>query len=330
MEKFFSIILSIYNVEDYLKRCIDSILDQKFTDYEIILVDDGSTDSSSEICDEYCKSNSNIKVVHKENGGLSSARNSGLEVADGKYIFWVDADDWLESDALQILYNKIQEYYPDIVTFNHCKRPSDEKVISSLKKGIYYKEQLQEDIVPKILNEMWNYNFSVWSHVYKREYIKQFSFVSERVIGSEDFLFNLTVYSYAESVLSIENCLYNYDYRPGSLVNRYRKNLIVQYLELYNRFCQVLNDTGNFQKYRSQLANFYVWSSYWVSMGNECKFTKEHTKKDGRQNIKMLLSQKEFRENLRLVSFREQLFKRKLILILLYMKATSLIMNILK
>lgn len=330
MEKFFSIILSIYNVEDYLNRCIDSILDQKFTDYEIILVDDGSTDSSSEICDQYGKSNSNIKVVHKENGGLSSARNSGLEVADGKYIFWVDADDWLESDALQILYDKIRKYYPDIVTFNYCRMPSYEKVISSLKEGIYYKEQLQEDIIPMILNETWDYNFSVWSHVYKKEYIKQFSFISERVVGSEDFLFNLTAYSYAESVLVIESCLYNYDYRPGSLVNRYRKDLITQYLELYNHFCQVLKDTENFRKYRRQLANFYVWNSYWVSMGNECKITKEHSKKDGKNNIKMLLSQKEFHENLNLVSFREQPFKRKLILILLHIRATGLITNILK
>lgn len=96
---FLSIILPIYNVEKYLDRCMKSILKQSFKDYEIILVDDGSTDSSPILCDKYGKQLNKVKVLHKSNGGLSSARNAGLELAKGKYIFWLDSDDYISDGA---------------------------------------------------------------------------------------------------------------------------------------------------------------------------------------------------------------------------------------
>lgn len=92
-----SVIVPVYNVEKYLSRCIDSIISQTFSDFELILVDDGSTDSSGKICDEYGKKDGRVKVIHKRNGGLSSARNCGLENAKGNYICFVDSDDWISS-----------------------------------------------------------------------------------------------------------------------------------------------------------------------------------------------------------------------------------------
>lgn len=96
----FSIIIPVYNVEKYLNECVDSVLNQKNVDYEIILVDDGSTDNSGQICDEYLKKHSNVSVIHKVNGGLSDARNAGLESAEGDYILFVDSDDKIEENSL--------------------------------------------------------------------------------------------------------------------------------------------------------------------------------------------------------------------------------------
>ncbi len=99
-----SVIVPVYNVEKYMERCVDSILRQTYTNIEIILVDDGSTDASSRLCDEYAARDGRIKVVHKENGGLSDARDAGLAVAEGDYIGYVDSDDWIEPDMYELMH----------------------------------------------------------------------------------------------------------------------------------------------------------------------------------------------------------------------------------
>ena len=115
---YFSIILPIYNVERYLEECIRSILNQGYQNYELILVDDGSTDNCPAICDAYAAQFDQIRVLHKRNGGLSSARNVGTEEARGMYIWWVDSDDRIEPGALEILYGVTSREEPDIVKFN--------------------------------------------------------------------------------------------------------------------------------------------------------------------------------------------------------------------
>jgi glycosyltransferase involved in cell wall biosynthesis len=109
-----SIIVPVYNVEKYLEKCLKSILHQIFSDFELILIDDGSTDSSGRICDEYLKRDSRIKVFHKENGGLSSARNYGIEKSTGKYIGFVDSDDYIAKDMYEVLYNNLQRENADV------------------------------------------------------------------------------------------------------------------------------------------------------------------------------------------------------------------------
>lgn len=117
---FFSIIIPVYNVENYLKECVDSVLVQSFKDYEIILVDDGSTDKSGIICDEFEKKNDNVHVIHKNNGGASEARNFGVDQAKGKYLMFLDSDDyWDDKEALQIIYNLLENnrFNAEVVLF---------------------------------------------------------------------------------------------------------------------------------------------------------------------------------------------------------------------
>ena len=112
-----SIIIPVYNVEKYLPRCIESVLSQTYSSIEIILVDDGSVDNSGKICDEIASVNPKVKVIHKENGGLSDARNAGIKIAQGEYFSFIDSDDWIHEDTYRILADKIKQNHADIICF---------------------------------------------------------------------------------------------------------------------------------------------------------------------------------------------------------------------
>ena len=116
-DKMISVIIPVYNVEKYLCECIDSVLGQTYQDYEVILVDDGSTDSSGTICDKYAETNSRIKVIHRKNGGLSEARNTGFDAANGEYIYFLDSDDYIRADALERMHEASKKTNADIYFF---------------------------------------------------------------------------------------------------------------------------------------------------------------------------------------------------------------------
>lgn len=167
----FSIILPIYNVEKYIDRCINTILNQEFSNYEIILVDDGSTDSCPELCDRYGKFSKKIKVLHKKNGGLSSARNAGLNIATGKYIFWVDSDDYLPMGTLKQLGEILCKNDVDILKFNYIRQPDNITINSILKPGNYNRKKIEEVVIPLALKNTGEFIMSAWAHIYKREFI---------------------------------------------------------------------------------------------------------------------------------------------------------------
>lgn len=118
MKEQISVIIPIYNVEKYLSDCVESVLKQTYTDLEIILVDDGSQDASGQICDDYAKQDSRVQVIHKKNGGLSSARNAGIDQATGQYFFFLDSDDWIAENALELLYKEIKSTGSDLALCN--------------------------------------------------------------------------------------------------------------------------------------------------------------------------------------------------------------------
>lgn len=176
-----SIIVPVYNAENYLNRCVDSIVAQSFTDFEVLLVDDGSKDKSGEICDEYARKDSRISVFHKENGGVSSARNLGLDKASGEYITFIDADDFLEKESFSV--SLFDESY-DLIQIPRNR--------GSFMKT--YSHDISCDSHKAFLKHLYrNFYFECWGRLYKRNIVSDIRFDENVKIG-EDLLFLLDVY----------------------------------------------------------------------------------------------------------------------------------------
>lgn len=161
-----SVIVPVYKAEGYLHRCVDSILAQTFTDFELLLIDDGSPDRSGEICDEYAKKDSRIRVIHKENGGVSSARQRGLDESVGEYTIHADHDDWVEPEMLDELYKKAKEEDADMVICDFFQNNGrSQEYIGQKPKEINRKEVLRELLEQtrktSLLQQVWNM-FSLW------------------------------------------------------------------------------------------------------------------------------------------------------------------------
>jgi glycosyltransferase involved in cell wall biosynthesis len=153
----FSVIVPIFKVEEYLPRCVDSILAQSFPDFELILVDDGSPDRCGELCDAYAERDARVRVIHKENGGLVSARNAGIFAAEGEYICYVDGDDWVEPEMLSFVAEKLREAPtpPDMIVFGAEKVFADrsEPMPNLLPDGYYDRERLEREVFPYLLSD---------------------------------------------------------------------------------------------------------------------------------------------------------------------------------
>lgn len=225
-----SIIIPIYNTGIYLHKCIKSILSQKLLDFELILVDDGSKDDSGAICDEYAEKDSRIKVIHKENEGVSIARNTGISMAEGEYIGFVDSDDWIEADMYETMYKLALSRECDIVMCDAVTKyddlPDEEDTITGLSGGELLSKK---DIHPELLREMAG---SSWRCIYKKELLKNNNITFPQNIPlSEDRMFNILAFGYANGVYYTKTPFYNRYVREGSAVSKYYGN----YLEIMEK-----------------------------------------------------------------------------------------------
>ena len=299
---YFSLILPVYNVEKYVKRCVNSLLRQEYTDYEIILVDDGSADSSGSICDKLADKNNNIFAYHKENGGLSDARNYGMDRAKGNYILFIDSDDWVDEKLLISLHNHLNKSNVDILKFGFQKMQEGNyknTFFSYFNIGVYDRRQIEETILPYTIGPKRLFCYeqnackSVWSHVYSLNFLREnnIRFVSEREILNEDYLFNLHTLLYAKSLEVTHYILYYYDYREGSLSKRYITNEFERKLKLHREYKLLLERNGLFERYETPYYSECV-DGFYACISNECCCWNE-TSKYAVQNIKKILNCKE-------------------------------------
>lgn len=212
-----SIIVPVYKVEKQLERCIQSILNQSFTNFELILVDDGSPDKCGEICDEYEKKDKRIKVIHKKNGGLSDARNAGLDIAKGKYIGFVDSDDIIHPEMYERMYNFINKYNVDIVQckFKKFKSIEDINKLSNINNTNIEYYTSKEAIMDMIDNNKINVN--TWNKLYKRELFENERFPKGK-IHEDEFLTYKLMYE-SNKIAYINEELYYYYQNDNGIMN---------------------------------------------------------------------------------------------------------------
>lgn len=285
---YFSLVLPVYNVKPYIKRCVNSILEQKFENYEVILVDDGSTDGSSEICDQFQEISGKIRVFHKKNGGLADARNYGMNEARGKYIIFIDSDDWISKNMLPFLYDHLEKNNVEVLKYGF-QRVRDgvygERIHSYFEEGIYDRKKIESDILPWIVGPEILFDYkknpikSAWAHVYLLDFLKKnnVKFISEREILNEDYLFNLNVMVYAKSLEVCHEILYYYDFREGSLSKKYIENMFERKQKLHKTYAEILKQGECFEKYKEQYNNFCV-DGYYACISNECSGWRQNYK----------------------------------------------------
>ncbi|MDO5415018.1 MAG: glycosyltransferase family 2 protein [Bacillota bacterium] len=210
----FSVVVPVYNIEKYIEDCIHSLQAQTFENIEIILVDDGSTDNCSQICDKYAETDSKITVIHKKNGGLVSARQAGVEMAHGEYVACIDGDDWIDKNYFNKFSQIIELYNPDIICCGAVWAFSNhlEEQPYNLQLGMYKKEDIIKNIYPIIEGDDGKYfPPSLWAKVFRKElYLKQQLAVNTRIkIGEDHACVKPCIYE-ANSLYIMEDCLYYY------------------------------------------------------------------------------------------------------------------------
>lgn len=253
----FSIILPVYNVEKYLNRCVNSILAQDFGDYEIILVDDGSTDECGCLCDEWTKKDNRIKVIHKENAGLGYARNTGLYVAQGEYVFFVDSDDYIRPCTLSKVWKVIQKDKSEAIFFGFERIDKNGKSMLQLRpcpeKCLYKdKEEIMNHLLPDFIARnpytgvSRNLRISAWNCCLKRDFLveKNLSFVSEREYISEDIYFYIEMFACLQRVSIIDDIFYCYCQNVGSLTFSYKENRFKRLRQFYQDVDEKANMLG--------------------------------------------------------------------------------------
>ena len=222
MKSLFSVIVPIYNVEKYLSQCIESLINQSYENIEIILVDDGSTDKCAQICDEYAAHDRRIKVVHKQNGGLVSARQAGSNEVTGEYIINVDGDDWISPDYCKKFADIIETYHPDIVccgSYWAFERENSERTIS-FRKGFYSKEEIKREIYPNLLQtkKAQGFPLSLWAKATITPLQQQQQQLVDVVVNvGEDQACMCPCIYHANSMYIMDDCLYYYRQNPSSM-----------------------------------------------------------------------------------------------------------------
>lgn len=240
-----SIIVPIYNVEKYLDRCVQSIINQTYGNIQIILVDDGSPDKCPEMCDIYADMDSRVTVIHKENGGLGYARNSGMEKAIGDYIVFVDSDDYIPNDYVETLVESIEKYNVDVCISGYNKvKPDGTISYSVVYDSQLYDGNVKEMLLPRIFGSRPKMNDSIHPSVcgliYKLDSIKLngMKFMSERDIVSEDLVFEIELFSRVNSVMTISKSMYNYCDNENTLSSTFNIIKLEKQEQLYEYICK--------------------------------------------------------------------------------------------
>ena len=263
MQPMVSIIVPIYNAEQYLRRCVDSILNQEYTDYELLLVNDGSTDASGDICEEYGDQDPRVIVIQKENTGVSDSRNRALDRARGKYLQFLDSDDWITPDATRLFVRAAEEYGCDMV-ISDFYRVVGERLSP---KGDIEEEGVltREEFAAHMMENPADFYYGVlWNKLYRRDIVEEHKLRMDTDISwCEDFMFNLEYIRYAKVFYALHAPIYYYVKRKGSLASQginisKTVKMKLNVFEYYNNFYKHVLEEEDYEKNRLQVYRFFI------------------------------------------------------------------------
>lgn len=303
MDALISVILPVYKVEKYISKCLDSICAQTYSNLEVILVDDGSPDKSGMICDQYAKKHTNFVVIHKENGGVSSARKAGLAKANGKYVSFVDSDDYLEIDYFEKLADKIGENCPDIICCN-C-----------IDEGNTHQPNIcitEDSCIEKLSDKMacyfagMRFAYVIWGKLYKKELISKIHMPPMRY--TEDTHMMLQAFKLSDKIALLHYAGYHYRVQEESTMAVAKKIEVIRdtliTLQYVEDLCSTLNAV-----YREK-ANALMQSYLYIAILENCReMNSEINLIDIRPYVKNVLSS-------RIISLRS--IKEKILIVLYY------------
>lgn len=265
-----SVIIPVYNAEKYLRKCIEQISSQTYTNTEIILVDDGSSDNSLSICREYSAKDSRIRVFTKENAGVSSARNMGMDEATGQWIMFLDSDDWLENNAIEKLVTTASDNEADVVLFEYSVDYPDGRSVVHQHKNLEGKMSIQNAVYHTISGT----NRFAWSKFYKREFVSSTRF-DENIHHGEDTLFACLVMAKCKSAYFLANPLYRYVQSEGSATRKtYFNKRLLSGKEAYLRLIDLCKEkfpqlTDTTVSYYLEILMIIIMDMYKDKKGNK-------------------------------------------------------------
>lgn len=317
-----SIIVPIYNVKDYLIQCVESLINQDYQNIEILLIDDGSTDGSSRICDECSRLCGKIRVFHIQNSGVAAARNYGIKMSTGEYLLFVDADDWIEKNCISFLMKHVIENKLDILRFNYIREYENRsipKINKILEEKVYVGEE-SADILNKLvgikerdLAYLENFNFlaSCCCNIYKKKVIVENNVFFENILnyGSfEDGLFNIMIHTYIDRFEFVNKYFYHYrKTNISSATSNYRKDYLIRQIKLFDKIKEILVENNKFNE--DSFYNRIALSTMEICL-NAIRNKKENRSNHYRE-IKEILSYPTIRSALKRLSIRFMSFKWK-------------------
>ena len=307
-----SVIIPVYKVEKYLEKCVDSVINQTYDNLEIILVDDGSPDNCPKMCDEYAKKDKRIKVIHKENGGVGSARNKGIEKSTGDYITFVDSDDWIEKEFIHEMLDIANKYKVDYVTCGYYRvYESKKEIINGNLEEIVIDSK---EYVNKLLNVQNGYGF-VHMKLIKKTKISNLRFEEKLVVG-EDALFNIELCKHINKAVILNKSLYNYFFNSNSVVRKYDEKYVDKYLNSMKYMSEYIEKNYNNIETIINLYNYIVYHVMLICV-NYCYHPKNNNKY---KSLKKVCNIELFNEAIKKSNYNELSLTRKVTLFTLKFK----------
>ena len=305
-----SIIVPVYNVENYIERCLNSLVNQTFKDIEIITINDGSTDKSLELLNKYAKEDIRVSVIDLGDEGVSYCRNLGVEKANGKYIMFVDSDDWIDSNMIEAMYKKAEENKLDLVMCSYIREFKDhskEKRFNLPEEIIYKEDKVKNELLRKLVGpvkeelsnpEMLDALGTVWGKLYRADILKEnkIKFVDLKEIGSaEDTLFNIFTFNYLKKVMFLNKPMYHYwRDNPKSVTSQYNPKLKEQRKVFFKYISDFIKE-NNFEQVFEEALNNRICTSV-LGLGLiECSKNNKISRINKIKNIKIIINEEYIR-----------------------------------